>query len=67
LNKTFWWVNTRARGHVEKVKFDWRIILKRIFKRWSGGRDCIDLVQDMDRRRAVVNEVKKTLVFIKSR
>jgi hypothetical protein len=31
------------------------IILKYIFKKWDGGMDWIDMVQDRNRWRAVVN------------
>jgi hypothetical protein len=36
---------------------DGRIILKWIFKKWDGGMDWIELAQDRDRCRAVVNTV----------
>jgi hypothetical protein len=36
---------------------DGRIILKRIFKKWDGGMNSIELAQDRDRWRAVVNAV----------
>jgi hypothetical protein len=36
---------------------DGRIILKRIFDKWNGAMDWIDLTQDTDRCRAVVNAV----------
>jgi hypothetical protein len=36
---------------------DGRIILNWIFKKWDEGMDLIELAQDRDRRRAVVNAV----------
>jgi hypothetical protein len=34
---------------------DWRIILKWILKKWNGGIDWIELGQDRDRWRDLVN------------
>jgi hypothetical protein len=34
---------------------DGKIILKWIFEKWDGGMDWVDLAQDRDRWRAVVN------------
>jgi hypothetical protein len=42
----------------EKPKIDGRIILKWTFRKWDGGMDWIDLAQDRDICRALVNAVK---------
>jgi len=52
-----WWGNLRERCHLENPCVDGRIILRWIFRKWDGGRDLIDLVQDRDRWRALVNGV----------
>jgi len=38
---------------------DGRKLLKLIFKKWDGGMDLIDLAQDRDRGRTLVNAVIK--------
>ena len=58
VNTGFWWGNLRERDHLEEVSLDWRVILKRIFKKWGGVMDWIYLAQDRDMRRAVVNTVR---------
>ena len=47
----------RERDNLGDPGEDGRIILKWIFKKWNGGLDWFDLTQDMDRWRALVNEV----------
>jgi hypothetical protein len=42
---------------LEDPGIDGRIILRRIFKDWDGGLEWIDLAQDRDRWRALVNSV----------
>jgi len=49
--------NLRERDHLEDPGLDGRMILKRIFRMWDGGMYWIDLAQDRDGWRAVVNAV----------
>jgi hypothetical protein len=51
----FWWGNLREWDHLEHLGVDGMIILKRIFKKWDGNMDCIDLTQDRARWQAVTN------------
>jgi hypothetical protein len=53
----FWWGDLREGDHLGDPGIDWRIILKRIFKTWDGGMDWIELADDTDRWRALVNAV----------
>ena len=48
---------TYGKHRLDDLGIDGRIILKLTFKNWNGGTDCIDLAQDMDRRRTLVNAV----------
>ena len=55
-----YWVmvgNPRERDHLGDPGADWRIILRRIFRKWDGGMDWIDLARNRDRLRAFVNVV----------
>ena len=59
----FWWGNLRERAHLEDPGVDGRIILRWIFREWDmGGMGCIDLAQDRDWWRALVNAVMKLRV-----
>jgi hypothetical protein len=53
----FWWGDLREGDHLGDQGVDGRIILRRIFGKWDGGMDWIELTQDRDRWRAVVNAV----------
>jgi hypothetical protein len=53
----FSWKNLSEEDHFEEPGLDGRIILKCISEKWDRGLDWIDLAQDRDRWRAVVNAV----------
>jgi hypothetical protein len=55
----FWWGNLRERDHLEYLCIHRRIILRWAFRKWvvGGGMDRLDLAQDRDVWRALVNAV----------
>ena len=57
----FWWGNLRERDHLGEPGVDARIILRQPQEVACGGMDWIELAQDRDRWRAVVNEVMNLL------
>jgi hypothetical protein len=52
-----WWGDLREGNHFRDIGVDGRIILKWIFKKWDGGMDWLELAQDRDRWRDLVNAV----------
>ena len=50
-----WCGHLREGDRLEYSGVDGRIILKLIFRKWDGGMDWMDLTQDRDRWRSLVN------------
>jgi len=60
MNTVFWWGNLSESDHLEGPDVDGSIILKWFIgagEGGGGGMDWIDLAENMDRCRALVNEV----------
>ena len=62
MHAWFWWGNLREGDRLEDTDIDGRIILKWIFENCDGAMGWINLTQDRDRWRAVVNAVTKLQV-----
>jgi len=56
-----WWGKLRERDHLEELGVDGRIILKMDLQEVGWGMDWIDLAQNRDKWRALVNTVKSLL------
>ena len=58
MHTRFWWENLRERDYLEDPGVGGRIILRWVFRMWDeGGMGWIDLVQDRDMWRELVNGV----------
>jgi hypothetical protein len=53
----FWWGNLRERDQFKDPGVNGKIILRWISRKWDRGMDWIELSQDRERWRALVNEV----------
>jgi hypothetical protein len=53
----FWWGDLREGDHLGDANVNGIIILKLIFKKCDAGMDWIELAQDRDRWRALMNAV----------
>ena len=53
----FLWGNLIERSHLDDLEINWWMRLKWILKNWDGGMSWIDLAQDMDLWRVLVNAV----------
>jgi hypothetical protein len=56
----FWWRNFRERDHLGDSGVDGRIIIRWIFRKWDM--DWIELVQDRDGWRTLLNTIMKLWV-----
>jgi hypothetical protein len=57
MHTSFLWGNLRETDHLEYPGVGRMIILKCIFKKWDGDTDWIDLAQERERWRTLVNAV----------
>ena len=53
----FWWGNLRERDCLGEPDVDFRTMLRWIYREWDVGLDWIELTQDRDRWRTLVNAV----------
>jgi len=58
VNIGFWWGDTMQRDNLEDLRIDAKIILELLSNKWGWvGIDWIDLAQDRNNLRVIVNAV----------
>jgi hypothetical protein len=62
VHTRFLWGNLGERDQLEDPEVESMIILKWIFRKWDGCMDWIDLAQERDRLRALLNAIMKLRV-----
>jgi hypothetical protein len=62
VNTGFWWGDLREGNHLGDTGVDGRIILRQILGKCDGGMNWIELAQDRDMWRALMNAVMNLLV-----
>ena len=67
MHTGFWWGDMGGRDHLEDLGIDGRTVLKSILKTGCNDVDSIELAQNMDEWRAVVNSVMNLRGSIKHR
>ena len=53
----FWWGNLREREHLKDLGVSGSVILRWTFRKWDGDKNRIDMAQDRNSWRALLNAV----------
>jgi len=58
----FWWGNLREREHLGDLGVSGSVILRWTFRKWDGDKNRIDMAQDRNSWRALLNAVMKVRI-----